>query len=33
MHTAFSKNLDLNNMQSNMLKQHWAPFCHSLGNI
>jgi len=33
MQTAFTKNLDINNLQSNMLKQHWAPFCHLLGNI
>jgi len=33
MQTAFTKNLDINNLQSNMLKQHWAPFCHWLGNI
>jgi len=33
MQTAFTKNLDVNTLQSNMLKQHWAPFCHLLGNI
>jgi len=33
MQTAFTKNLDINNLQSNMLKQHWAPFCHLLGKI
>jgi len=27
------KKLDINNLQSNMLKQHFAPFCHLLGNI
>jgi len=31
--TAFTKNLDLNNLESNLLKQHWAPFCSSLGTI
>ena len=33
MQTAFTKKLDMNNLQSNMLKQHWVPFCHLLGNI
>jgi len=33
MQTAFTKNLDLNNLQSNILKPHWPPFCHLLGNI
>jgi len=33
MQTAFTIKLDINSLQSNMLKQHWAPFCHLLGNI
>jgi len=28
-----SQKFGYNNPQSNMLKQHWAPFCHLLGNI
>jgi len=30
METAFTKNLDLNNLESNVLKQHWASFCSLL---
>jgi len=33
MQTVFTKKLDINNLQSDMLKQHWAPFCHLLGDI
>ena len=33
LQTAFTKYLDIHNLQSVMLKQHWAPFYHLLGNI
>jgi len=40
MEAGFTINLDLNNLESNLLKQHWAPFlarwlpfCSSLGTI
>jgi len=33
MQTVFTKKMDTNSLQSNMLKQHWPPFCHLLGNI
>ena len=33
MQTAFTKNLDINNLQSNLLKQHWAPFSNLSGAI
>jgi len=31
METAFTKNLYLNNLESKLLKQHWAPFAISSG--
>jgi len=31
MQTAFTKNLDINNLQSNMLKQHWATILSLIG--
>jgi len=33
MQTAFTKILDKNNVQSNLLKQHWAPFSYLFGAI
>jgi len=33
MQMVFTKNMDINSLQSNLLKQHWAPFCHLLSNI
>jgi len=40
METAFEKNVNLNNLQSKLLKQRWeafltrwAPLCSSLGTI
>jgi len=33
MQTALTKNLEINYLQPKMLKQHWAPFFHLLGNI
>jgi len=33
MQAVFTKHLDINSLQSNMLKQHRTPFCHLLGNI
>jgi len=33
METAFTKHLDLNNLELKLLEQHWAPFCSMLGAI
>jgi len=33
METAFTRNFDTNNLQSNLVKQHWASFCNFPGGI
>jgi len=33
METVFTKNVDLNTLDSKLVKQHWAPFFNSLGTI
>jgi len=33
MQTAFTNNLDMNNLDYNLLRQHWAPFSTLSGAI